>query len=445
VDDQLERARLTANSTVSIERLPVGRHLVILRDVAPNCVIQGDSSRAATIEAEDQVVDVTFTGTCVRLGGVRVTVVTTGSDPDPDGYSIALLPVSAPYSGAQQVTTSAAATFTRVAPGGYRVQLGGVAANCGVAGVNPRAFTVPSGDTVGVSVEVACAPVTRLAFAAATPDGDIAIYAVNSNGTGVTRLTTGPGVNEDPVWSPDGARIAFTSNRDGARAVHVMDADGSNPVRLTDPAVASHDPAWSPDGRRIVFVSERDGNPELYVMNADGTGQVRLTNDAARDVDPAWSPDGRRIAFASGRGGGTQLYVMNADGSGVERLTTSDTEDRHPAWSPDGGRLAFSRVRCPDTGRNCYPTVFVLGPSGVPTEVGLGDDPAWSSDGTRIAVTAVTCESGYDGLFYGVTVCRLGGGLDVLLASGDPDLGVSLSVSDPQLIKGFGANPSWRW
>jgi dipeptidyl aminopeptidase/acylaminoacyl peptidase len=194
-----------------------------------------------------------------------------------------------------------------------------------------------------------------------------------------------------------------------------------------------------------VFVSERDGNPELYVMNADGTGQVRLTNDAARDVDPAWSPDGRRIAFASGRGGATQLYVMSADGSGVTRLTTSDTEDRHPAWSPDGGRLAFSRVRCPDTGRTCYPTVFVVGPSGVPAEVGLGDDPAWSPDGTRIAVTAVTCESGYDGLFYGVTVCRLGGGLDVLLASGDPDLGVSLSVSDPQLIKGFGANPSWRW
>ena len=75
-------------------------------------------------------------------------------------------------------------------------------------------------------------------------------------------------------------------------------------------------PAWSPDGRRIAFTSERDGNPEIYVMNADGSGVTRLTYNDARDLDsfPAWSPDGRRIAFHSNRDGNFEIYVMNASG-----------------------------------------------------------------------------------------------------------------------------------
>jgi len=49
-------------------------------------------------------------------------------------------------------------------------------------------------------------------------------------------------------------------------------------------------PAWSPDGRKIAFSSNRDGNPEIYVMNDDGSGQTRLTTDPGTDVVPAWSP-----------------------------------------------------------------------------------------------------------------------------------------------------------
>jgi Tol biopolymer transport system component len=86
------------------------------------------------------------------------------------------------------------------------------------------------------------------------------------------------------------------------------------------------DPAWSPNGRRIAFTSERDGGDrEVYVMNADGTDQVRLTTSAGFDENPSWSPNGRLIAFDSMRDGNLEVYVMNVDGTNVRRVTD------HPA------------------------------------------------------------------------------------------------------------------
>ena len=69
-------------------------------------------------------------------------------------------------------------------------------------------------------------------------------------------------------------------------------------------------PRWSPDGKRIAFTSNRDGNYEIYVMNADGSGQRNLTQHRAQDNYAAWSPDSKRIAFISNRGGGYDVYVM---------------------------------------------------------------------------------------------------------------------------------------
>ena len=156
-----------------------------------------------------------------------------------------------------------------------------------------------------------------------------------------TRLTYNDGFDLFPVWSPDGRRIAFDSDRDGNWEIYVMNADGSGVTRLTDNDAADGFPAWSPDGRRITFDSDRDGNWEIYVMNADGSGVARLTDNGAADGFPAWSPDGRRIAFESNRDGNVEIYLMNPDGSGVVRLTYNGAADFSPAWSPDGRRIAF--------------------------------------------------------------------------------------------------------
>ena len=102
-----------------------------------------------------------------------------------------------------------------------------------------------------------------------------------------------------PSLPPDG-RIAFASNRDG----ELRDLLDERRRHRPDPAHqqrrrSTTDPAWSPDGTKIAFTTDRDGNFEIYVMNADGTGQTRLTNNAAADDEPAWSPDGSKIAFTS--------------------------------------------------------------------------------------------------------------------------------------------------
>ena len=111
-----------------------------------------------------------------------------------------------------------------------------------------------------------------------------------ADGSNLTRLTNNPGDDDEPVWSPDGQRIAFTSDRDGINAIYVMNADGSNQTRLTAAQIERNDePAWSPDGQYIVFESRRDGNPEIYVMNADGSNQTRLTNDPGADRRPDWT------------------------------------------------------------------------------------------------------------------------------------------------------------
>ncbi len=69
-----------------------------------------------------------------------------------------------------------------------------------------------------------------------------------------------------------------------------MNADGSDQTRLTNNAAHDYSPTWSPDGAKIAFTSYRDGNAEIYVMNTDGSGVTRLTNNAAIDFAPTWSP-----------------------------------------------------------------------------------------------------------------------------------------------------------
>jgi Tol biopolymer transport system component len=131
------------------------------------------------------------------------------------------------------------------------------------------------------------------------------IYVMNADGSGVTPLVTSFAqttvVYVKPVWSPDGSKIAYgflgiscfrictlaTAN------IYVMNADGSGRQNLTNNLVGINQaPVWSPDGGRIAFARDpnRDGNPEIYVMNADGSGVQNLTNSPGNDYGPVWRP-----------------------------------------------------------------------------------------------------------------------------------------------------------
>jgi Tol biopolymer transport system component len=178
-----------------------------------------------------------------------------------------------------------------------------------------------------------------------SPDGDriafvqqyAALWNTRADGSDPLRLFEGPVLCSS--WSPDGKRIAFVSDSgylpetDVHRSeIYLINPDGSDLVGLTEPPNSDENPVWSPDGSRIAFVSTRDGNPEIYLMQADGSGVVRLTADAGNDHYPTWSPDGERLAFVSDRGGNGDVYVIGADGSGLRQLTHSAADEYAPAW-----------------------------------------------------------------------------------------------------------------
>jgi len=207
-------------------------------------------------------------------------------------------------------------------------------------------------------------------------DADKIDLFVATVGRGLRRLTTS-GDAGSPVWSPDGATLAFARTTPisgdaagrpvgGGTSVWTVAAAGASPPRplaVAAPLVFEAPGSWSPNGRLLAVTRcplvvpdrrglVRDDRCEVAVVTADGSSTRTLAAGRA----PDFSPDGRRIVFVSNRDRTSvvragededryaeELYVMNADGSGQRRLThTVGVSEDEPRFSPDGARIAFT-------------------------------------------------------------------------------------------------------
>jgi serine/threonine protein kinase len=150
------------------------------------------------------------------------------------------------------------------------------------------------------------------------------IFVVNHSTGGRNNITNHPQRDLEPVWSPDGGRVAFVSDRDANKEIYIINADGSGLGRLTDDPGTDESPIWSLDGKKIIFVSDRYEKPHLFTMNPDGSGLVSLTNDpAAADTHPCLTSDGQSIVFTSDRGMGPKFYLMSVKGGPAALLSGS--------------------------------------------------------------------------------------------------------------------------
>ena len=224
---------------------------------------------------------------------------------------------------------------------------------------------------------------TRIAFHSNRDTGisRFQIYSVSPDGTNLARLTNNSANEGGACWSPDGSKIAFSSDRDGNSEIYVMNSDGTNQTRITNNPGNDGPSSWSPDGSKIAFSSDRDGNSEIYTMNADGTNQVRLTNNSVVDQSPIWSPDGSKIAFSSDRDGNSEIYVMNSDGTNQTRLTNNTKRDWLGSWSPDGTKIVFesdTQIHAMNADGTNQWQLYVIGAQ--------EGSPSWSPDGSKIAL-----------------------------------------------------------
>ena len=147
-----------------------------------------------------------------------------------------------------------------------------------------------------------------------------------------------------PVWSPDGSRVAFYSNRTGDNDIFVIDVSGENLTNLTQsPKTSEIVPSWSPDGTHILYKSGH-----FYTLRLSDGHRRQLTQEDGVRNSPTWSPDGKYIAFSGDLRGeldNEDIYIMDIETGVEKRLTIHPDNDFRPAWSPDGRHIVFESER----------------------------------------------------------------------------------------------------
>jgi dipeptidyl aminopeptidase/acylaminoacyl peptidase len=276
--------------------------------------------------------------------------------------------------------------------------------------------------------------------------GTYDIWTVAVEGGEPVQLTSMPGREMQPRFSPDGTWISFEADLGGTdvRDVYVIPATGGEPTRLTEHPLNDGGVSWLPDGRSLYFntgmffdgsIAEVDirtgdiarvasggsgelsadgamfaftrntkpadddqSNQDVWVMSASGGEPRPLTPGTFdwRDTEPRWSPDGTRLAFISDRNGFNNLGVLDLETGEATMLLTEDVEHSEPRWSPDGSWISFTKnldydyhiFRIPAAGGEAEQLTRAGGVNGGSRATGqTRGTHDWHPDGARIVYT----------------------------------------------------------
>jgi TolB protein len=144
-----------------------------------------------------------------------------------------------------------------------------------------------------------------------------------------------------PAWSPDARRIAYVSFEGQQSAVYVQTLRTGTRERVSSRPGVNSAPAFSPDGRMLALTLSHDnGNLDVYTLDLATQQLKQLTTDDAIDTEASWSPDGKMVYFTSDRAGGPQVYRVSANGGRPERVSYDGVYNARPRLSPDGKTIA---------------------------------------------------------------------------------------------------------
>jgi serine/threonine-protein kinase len=222
--------------------------------------------------------------------------------------------------------------------------------------------------------------------------------AVADRAGALTRLAAPPGPYERVRASPDSKRLAISTDDATEANVWIYEITGQTAMRRLTFGGQNRFPIWSPDGRRIAFQSDREGDLALFAQNADGTGAVeRLTKaqQGEAHAPESWSPDGRHILFSVRKGPRFSLYLLSLDGKNAEPYGgVESTQPIGAVFSPDGRWVAYAFASDPgDISRNRGVYVQPFPATGaryqVPKEQATDIDyhPVWAPSGTELFYT----------------------------------------------------------
>jgi TolB protein len=215
------------------------------------------------------------------------------------------------------------------------------------------------------------------------------LFAYSPGKLPLTRLTTGDWNDVTPALSPDGARIAFASDRNGFWDIYLLELSTGDIRHFTDTPAYDSSPTWSPDLAWIAFETYENDNLEIAIKSLTDSTQeaILLTNDPAADHSPVWAPNGRQIAFVSSRTGDADIWLADLDITDATRFknlsSTPQAEESHPAYSFDGAQLLWTSVyqSIGYNGIYLWDTSDLTRPS---HWIGDGNWAAWNGRGDRI-------------------------------------------------------------